>query len=210
VPIEAVISDLDGTLVDSERIYLAATRAVIAPALISTDVYEGWIGRGGFSAWAEATYGIPVAAFRERVLAEFIRHLELDASPAIDGAHDLLTTLGTRGLPLAVASQSSHPLIEASLRASNLAQHFRAIVSVDDVGNVGKPAPDVYLHAASRLGVQPESCLAIEDSVVGVRSALAAGMRVVQSRGTSFPVPLQPGVHAVIESLRDFDFGWLA
>ena len=136
--------------------------------------------------------------------------LELDAAPAIDGASDLLASLVARGLPLGVASQSSHALIEASLRAAKLAHHFGVVVSVQDVGNVGKPAPDVYLHAASRLGVPPAACLAIEDSVVGVRSALAAGMRVVQSRGTSFPAPPQPGVHAVIESLRDFDLRWLA
>jgi HAD superfamily hydrolase (TIGR01509 family) len=210
VAIEAVISDLDGTLVDSERIYLAATRAIIAPAEISTATYEAWIGRGGFSQWAEATYGIPADDFRDRVRAEFVRQMERDPDPAIDGAHDLLASLGTRGLPLAVASQSSHPMIDASLRASRLAHHFRVIASVQDVGNIGKPAPDVYLHAASRLGVPPEACLAIEDSIVGVRSALAAGMRVVQSRGTSYPAPPQPGVHAVIESLRDFDLGWLA
>lgn len=204
-----MISDLDGTLVDSERIFLAATRAVIAPALISTDVYEGWIGRGGFSEWVESTYGVARDIFRVRVLEEFERTLENDPAPAIDGASDLLASLGARGLPLAVASQSSHALIEASLRASRLAHHFTAVVSVADVGNVGKPAPNVYLHAAARLGVAPEACLAIEDSVVGVRSALAAGMRVVQSRGTSFPAPPQPGVHAVIESLRKFDLGWL-
>lgn len=208
--IEAVISDLDGTLVDSERVFLGATRAVLAPGVIPTDVYEGWIGRGGFSEWIETTYGVPRDVFRVRVLEEFVLALARDPAPAIDGAHDLLATLAARGLPLALASQSSHALIEASLRASRLAHHFGVVVSVQDVGNVGKPAPDVYLHAASRLGVPPKACLAIEDSVVGVRSALAAGMRVVQSRGTSFPAPPQPGVHAVIESLRDFDMRWLA
>ena len=208
--IEAVISDLDGTLVDSERVYLAATRAVLAPALIEDAIYETWIGRGGFSEWIETTYGVARAGFRVRVLEEFVRALELDTAPAIDGASELLASLTARGLPLAVASQSSHALIEASLRAAKLAHHFAVVASVQDVGNVGKPAPDVYLHAASRLSVPPAACLAIEDSVVGVRSALAAGMRVVQSRGTSFPAPPQPGVHAVIESLREFDLGWLA
>lgn len=207
--IEAVISDLDGTLVDSERLYLEATRAVLVPASISTSVYESWIGRGGFSAWVETTYGIPRDLFRTRVLEEFVRALERDPAPAIDGAGDLLGSLAARGLPLAVASQSSHALIEAALRASRLTHYFTAVVSVQDVGNVGKPAPDVYLHAARRLGVPPVACLAIEDSIVGVRSALAAGMRVVQSRGTSFPAPPQPGVHAVIESLREFDVHWL-
>jgi beta-phosphoglucomutase-like phosphatase (HAD superfamily) len=84
------------------------------------------------------------------------------------------------------------------------------VTSVDDVGKVGKPAPDVYLHAAARLGVPPEACLAIEDSIPGIQSALAAGMRVIQSRGTSYPAPPQPGVHAIIESLHDFDLAWLA
>jgi beta-phosphoglucomutase-like phosphatase (HAD superfamily) len=83
------------------------------------------------------------------------------------------------------------------------------VVSVFDVNGVGKPAPDVYLHAASRLAVPPEACLALEDSISGVQSALAAGMRVVQYRGPHFASPPQPGVHAVIESLHDFDLGWL-
>lgn len=210
MPILAVISDLDGTLVDSERIFMAATRAVIHPHEMTTAVYEGWIGRGGFSQYVEAHYGIPTEEFRARVLEEFIRQVGADASPAIDGAAELLERLSATGLPLAVASQSSHALIEASLRASRLAHHFRVVASVQDVGNVGKPAPDVYLHAASRLGVPPEACLAIEDSAVGVQSALAAGMRVIQTRGTSYPAPPQPGVHAVTESLRTFDLAWLA
>ena len=209
MPILALVSDLDGTLVDSERIFMAATRAVIHPHEMTTEVYEAWIGRSGFSQFVEATYGIATDDFRARVLEEFVRQVAADAAPAIDGARELLERLSATGLPLAVASQSSHALIEASLRAARLAHHFSVIASVQDVGNVGKPAPDVYLHAARRLDVPPSACIAIEDSVVGVQSALAAGMRVIQTRGTSYPAPPQPGVHAVIESLRDFDLRWL-
>jgi len=210
VPILAVISDLDGTLVDSERIFMAATRAAIHPHEMTDEVYEGWIGRGGFSQYVQDSYGIPVDVFRPRVLEEFIRHVEADPTPTVEGARELLERLAAAGLPLAVASQSSHALIEASLRASRLAHHFRVVASVQDVGDVGKPAPDVYLHAARHLEVPPSACLAIEDSVVGVQSALAAGMRVIQTRGTTYPAPPQPGVHAVIESLHDFDLAWLA
>ncbi len=209
MPIHAVISDLDGTLVDSERIFMAATRAVIAPHEMTNEVYEAWIGRGGFSRYVEDTYGIPVSDFRPRVLAEFIRQVAQDPTPAIEGARELLERLAAAGLPLAVASQSSHPLIEASLRATRLAHHFQVVASVQDVGDIGKPAPDVYLHAARRLRVAPEACLALEDSAVGVQAALAAGMRVIQTRGTTYPAPPQPGVHAVIESLHDFDLAWL-
>lgn len=206
----AVICDLDGTLVDSERIFMEASRAVVAPGVITTEVYESWIGHGGFSEWVEATYGMHRDVFRARVLEEFVRQLEIDAAPAIEGAEALLERLSAHGLPLAIASQSSHPLIEASLRATGLARFFRTVASVQDVGGIGKPAPDVYLHAARRLGIPPEHCLAIEDSVTGVASAVAAGMRVVQSRGTTYPAPAQPGVHAIIESLHDFDLAWLA
>ncbi|MFN8637931.1 MAG: HAD family hydrolase [Dehalococcoidia bacterium] len=147
---------------------------------------------------------------RTRVLEEFVRQLGLDAMPVIDGAEALLQRFTDLDLPLAVASQSSHPLIEASLRTTGLSRFFRAVSSVQDVGGVGKPAPDVYLHAANRLGIPAEHCLAIEDSVTGVQSALAAGMRVVQSRGTTYPAPPQPGVHHIVESLHDFDLAWLA
>src|SRR4029079_11089894 len=86
--------------------------------------------------------------------------------------------LAAERCPLAVASSSNPELIEVVLRAARLRDLFRAVVSSQEVAR-GKPAPDVYVEAAGRLGVAPAACAAVEDSHNGIRSAKAAGMRVV-------------------------------
>jgi beta-phosphoglucomutase-like phosphatase (HAD superfamily) len=88
--------------------------------------------------------------------------------------------------PLALASSSNRPLIDAVLAAAGLARCFRATVSSEEVPR-GKPAPDVFLEAARRLGVPPERCAAIEDSANGLRAAHAAGMRVVALPNPHYP-----------------------
>ena len=88
--------------------------------------------------------------------------------------------------PLALASSSNRELIDAVLAAGGIAPLFRATVSSEEVAR-GKPAPDVYLEAARRLGVGPERCAAIEDSHNGIRSAKSAGMRVVAVPNPHFP-----------------------
>ena len=106
--------------------------------------------------------------------------------------------------PLGVASSSNRPLIDLVLELAGLAPLFRATVSSEEVAR-GKPAPDVYLEAARRLGVPPERAAAVEDSEAGIRSASAAGMRVVAVPNRSFP----PGEEAlgladvVLDSLAD-------
>ena len=87
--------------------------------------------------------------------------------------------------PLTVASSSNRPLIDLVLELAGLAPYFQATVSSEEVQR-GKPAPDVYLEAARRLGVAPERCAAIEDSESGIRSAQAAGMKVVAIPNRSF------------------------
>src|SRR5207249_11683310 len=88
--------------------------------------------------------------------------------------------------PLALASSSNRPLIEAALESAGLARFFRATVSSEEVPR-GKPAPDVYLEAARRLGVEATRCAAVEDSHSGIRSAKAAGMRVLAIPNQHFP-----------------------
>ena len=91
------------------------------------------------------------------------------------GASELLAFLHARGIPCAIASSSPMAIIDATVDAQQWGSYFQTHVSGDDVPN-GKPAPDIYLEAAKRLGVDPANCLTLEDSPNGARAAIAAGM----------------------------------
>ena len=111
--------------------------------------------------------------------------------PLIDGAVEAVRRIGARW-PLGIASSSNRPLIDLFLELTGTQELFRATVSSEEVAH-GKPAPDVYLEAATRLEVAPERCAAIEDSENGIRSASSAGMRVVAIPNRVFP----PGAEAL-------------
>jgi HAD superfamily hydrolase (TIGR01509 family) len=115
-----------------------------------------------------------------RMLASYEAHL-----PLIDGAVDAVRRLADE-FTLAVASSSNRPLIDAVLDVAAIADAFAATVSSEEVAR-GKPAPDVYLEAARRLGVEPTQCTAVEDSHGGIRSAKAAGMRVIAIPNPTYP-----------------------
>jgi HAD superfamily hydrolase (TIGR01509 family) len=108
-----------------------------------------------------------------------------DDLPLLDGAVDAVRRLAA-AFPLAVASSSNRPLIETVLEAAGIADLFAAVVSSEEVDR-GKPAPDVYLEATRRLGVEPERCAAVEDSSNGIRSAHAAGLRVLVIPNSHYP-----------------------
>jgi HAD superfamily hydrolase (TIGR01509 family) len=115
-----------------------------------------------------------------RMLARYEEHL-----PLIDGAAEAVERLAG-SFRLAVASSSNRPLIDTVLATSGLARHFEVVVSSEEVAR-GKPAPDVFLEAARRLGVAPERCAAVEDSANGILAAHAAGMRVLAIPNTHYP-----------------------
>jgi beta-phosphoglucomutase-like phosphatase (HAD superfamily) len=108
--------------------------------------------------------------------------------------------------PLGLASSSNRELIDRALEASGLEGYFRATVSSEEVER-GKPAPDVYLEAARRLGVEPTRCGAVEDSANGIRSAHAAGMRVVAIPNRAFAPPADALALAAValSSIRDLN-----
>jgi HAD superfamily hydrolase (TIGR01509 family) len=135
----------------------------------------------------------------EEISAEVVRRLERiyrDELPLFDGAVEAVERLAARW-PLGLASSSNRELIDLVLELSGLVRHFRATVSSEEVRR-GKPAPDVYVEAARRLGVEPERCAAIEDSENGIRSAKAAGMRVL-----ALPNPLYPPADEALAEADD-------
>jgi HAD superfamily hydrolase (TIGR01509 family) len=126
----------------------------------------------------------------EEISAEVVRRLEeiyRRSLPLLPGAVEAVRAL-TERWPLGLASSSNRELIDLVLEESGLAPLFAATVSSEEVER-GKPAPDVYLEAAQRLGVPPEACVAVEDSGAGIRSAHAAGMQIVAVPNPDYPPP---------------------
>jgi HAD superfamily hydrolase (TIGR01509 family) len=206
--IQAVVFDLDGVLVDSEHVWdearkeLAAERGGRWHDQASRDMM-------GMSSLEWSRYMHDVIGLEdppEEISAEVVQRLEeiyRRELPLIDGAVEAVERLAARW-PLGLASSSNRELIDLVLELSGLAQNFRVTVSSEEVAR-GKPAPDVYLEAARRLGVAPEGCAAIEDSENGIRSAKAAGMRVLAIPNPQFP----PAEHALaladdaLDSIRE-------
>jgi HAD superfamily hydrolase (TIGR01509 family) len=142
----------------------------------------------------------------EEISAEVVRRLSAhyrERVPLIDGAVEAVERLAAE-FPLAVASSSNRELIDLALSLTGLARFFRASVSSEEVER-GKPAPDVYLEAARRLGAEPRRCAAVEDSTNGLLAAKAAEMLVVAVPNPSYP-PEQRGLDAadiVLDSLDE-------
>jgi HAD superfamily hydrolase (TIGR01509 family) len=180
MPILAVVFDCDGLLLDSEAVYHRSwTAASAEQGLVLDDAaYRQLIGQGierSERLVAGMRPGFDLERFR-RSWRERWRDEARAGVPAKAGAVELHGRLVAAGVPCAVATSSARP--EAELSLAGWWNRFGAVVTGDQVLN-SKPAPDIYLEAARRLGVPPECCLALEDSETGARAALAAGMALV-------------------------------
>jgi HAD superfamily hydrolase (TIGR01509 family) len=180
----SVIFDLDGTLVDSEPNYYEAGRQTLAehgvPDFSWTD-HERYVGistRETVADWKER-YGLR-ASVAELFTAKNRRYLELARSStrAYPEMRRFVELLAAEDVPMAVASGSSPEAIEGVLAGTGLDAHLRTVVSADEVAH-GKPAPDVFLEAARRLGADPAACVVLEDAAPGAAAAHAAGMRCI-------------------------------
>ncbi len=180
--IEAVVFDLDGVLIDSERIYVEAWLKVAEELHVEelAAAYPEVIGLpfDQIEVIVKELLNGRVSMERFRAaMGAAVQKLLVNGFPLKTGAHDVLQFLQTAGVPCAVAT-SSTTSVPAKLRDTGLEDYFRHVVTRDQVAR-GKPDPDVYLAAAERLGVAPRLCVAVEDSEPGLRAALAAGMQVV-------------------------------
>jgi len=188
--IEAVVFDLDGVLLASEEVWDSVRELYVRErgGRYDDEVQRAMMGMSApeWSRYLHDEAGVPDepdAINREvveRMLDAYRRHL-----PLLPGAEETVRRTAAE-FPLGLASSSNREVFEEVLELSGLTECFRATVSSEEVAR-GKPAPDVYLEAARRLGVAAGRCAAVEDSHAGIRSAKSAGMRVIAIPNASYP-----------------------
>jgi HAD superfamily hydrolase (TIGR01509 family) len=204
---DAVVFDLDGVLIDSEQVWddvreeLARERGGRWHERAQRDMMG--MSSPEWSRYMHENIGLSESPEEiNRIVVERMLERYAAGPPWLPGAIDTVRRLAAEFV-LGLASSSNRELIDLVLEAGEIAGCFRATVSSEEVA-AGKPAPDVYLEVARRLGVDPHECTAVEDSHNGIRSAKAAGMRCVAIPNAHFP----PGdavaeADAVVSSLAE-------
>ena len=185
-----MVFDLDGVIVDSEPLWDEVREQYVRErgGRYDAEAQRAMMGMSSteWSQYIHDELGVGVAPEQinadvvELMAARYREHL-----PLIRGAREAVERMAG-SFPCGLASSSNRQLIDVVLELAELTEFFRATVSSEEVTR-GKPAPDVYIEAARRLGVAPEVCAAIEDSHAGIRSAKAAGMRIVAIPSPHYP-----------------------
>ncbi|MEV0613037.1 HAD family hydrolase [Nonomuraea sp. NPDC050404] len=193
--IDLVIFDCDGVLVDSERISVRVGLAAVRQlgwTIDEAEYIERFVGCSN-EYWDEQIGQTP-PGWREQIRTDYTAAMkaELCTVAGIEEAIDRL------GLPFCVASNGRHHTIRHSLEMTGLAERFAGrVFSAEDVTR-GKPAPDLFLHAAATMGVEPARCVVVEDSPFGVTAAMSAGMRCLAFAGGLTPVSRLRGLGATL------------
>ena len=213
---QAILFDMDGVLVDSEPLFLAAINRLleiegVAP-VSETENEEFLIGTTIDETWRQLkiirTLPKPTAEYIDRY-DEIVRRVMMEELAPQPGVRELIDACRQRGLPKAVASSSLHKWVDLKLAAIGLTGAFDAVLGGDDVSR-GKPEPDIYLKAAAALGRPPEQCIAIEDSPIGIAAAVASGAYTIAVR-TEYTRNLDVSrANEVLETLEDFNLSLLA
>jgi HAD superfamily hydrolase (TIGR01509 family) len=214
-PVEAVLFDMDGLLVDTEAVYIEAYHAAAKTfgVEMSMALCHAMIGvpRMECETMIQEHFGPAFQVDRFQLcFREHAERLMAQEVPVKPGARELLVWLGKRGLPLAVATSSRPTTVERHLSRAGLLGHFKAIATRYDVERP-KPHPDVYLEAARRLGAAPERCIAFEDSNIGLAAAHAAGTMAIMVPDILPPsdevrakcMTIVPDLHAALALLRE-------
>jgi HAD superfamily hydrolase (TIGR01509 family) len=207
MPLRAVFFDLDGTLADTERQNAEAVARVLTRQgrPLSADEREFVIGHGWHEIYHQlVTNGGVTLGYEELMHAageERVHIVETEGLDVLPGAVDTVRRLTSR-YASAVVSGSSRAEVEAVLRVLDVLKCFPWFLGAEDTAR-GKPFPDGYLLAATRLAVPPADCLVLEDSTAGIRAARAAGMKVIGVRAGNFAKQPQDEADRVVDTLVD-------
>ena len=217
--LRAAVFDFDGVIVDSEPLHYRSLRDALRPEGVEISeaeylqVYLAYDDREAIRLALEHHGQSTDPARRERIEARKVETFArlIPEIPVFDGVRDLVRALEAE-MPLAIASGARHDEVDAILRGVGLRDAFEAIVGAEDAERT-KPDPAPYLEAARRLaartvGLTPEECVAFEDSMPGIASALVAGMKVV-GIAHSYPAEKLRAAHRVVDSLVGLDAGTL-
>ncbi|TDY16753.1 pseudouridine-5'-monophosphatase [Paraburkholderia sp. BL6665CI2N2] len=207
----AVIFDMDGLLLDTEGIYTAVTQQIASRfgKTFDWEVKQNTIGRGAreLAEYVVGALALPMSADDFLVEREPLLRAGFADAPAKPGAAALVRQLAARGVPIAVGTSSSSAYVEIkTARHRDWFNLFNVVVTADDREvRAAKPAPDIFLVAARRLGVAPHEVLVFEDSPFGVAAASAAGMQVIAVPDPAMSRERFMHAHSVLDSLNQFD-----
>lgn len=206
-----VIFDCDGVLVDSEMLSASVLTAMLAEEgfAISPEIFRSdFLGRSFASASARARerFGRPLPGDFEPRYRLRLKDRMREALQPMPGVHEALTSVRRAGFPFCLATSSSPQRLAVSLEVTGLSDQFNGCCFTASEVKAGKPAPDLFLHAAARMGADPRRCLVIEDSEMGVRAGLAAGMTVWHFRGgahikAGYELPAEVSPHGSVDDM---------
>jgi HAD superfamily hydrolase (TIGR01509 family) len=190
MPVEAVIFDMDGVIVESEALWDKAREDLVKETggLWGANAQEAMMGMASheWSVYVRDELQVPMSA--EEISRDVVGRLEAlyrEDLPLIEGSAEAVHA-AAEFWPVAIASSSNRELIDLIAELAGIHKVLKTTVSSEEAGR-GKPSPDVFLLAAEQLGVDPENCVVIEDSANGIRAGVAAGMKVIAVPNRDFP-----------------------
>jgi HAD superfamily hydrolase (TIGR01509 family) len=213
---QAIIFDMDGVLIDSEPLFLDAINTLVVQAgkepITNDENKEQLLGTTVEETWRRVIKMRDLPLPVEEYVAQYdpiVRQVLEDHLVPQPGVRELIRTLKERRLHAAVASSSLRSWVELKLDTIGLRDAFDTYLGGDDVSS-GKPAPDIYLKAATAIGIRPNECIAIEDSPFGIEAAKGAGMYTIAVLTESTRGLDLSKADVILETLEDFQINLLA
>ena len=211
---KAVIFDMDGVIIDSEPIHFETDMETMKylECNISKEELEKYVGTTNEYMFSDIKKNYNIEKSVEDIInyrAEIIKNkiVQSDLEP-IEGIRELLSELKKKNIPAAIASSSPKDFINVVVSKFKLQEYFKYIVSGEEVAN-GKPAPDVYLETAKKLGIYPKDCIVIEDSKNGVLAAKAAEMRCIGFQNVNSGNQDLSKANIIVKSIAEIKLSYL-